>query len=91
MARDLNEERDRSVGTNSDRPETSRDLDSRTTMEIAGELAADAYSIVAALGFLTLSYWVLFRNLPVELFTIGLIAMVLIAVNVIVAVRKQSA
>jgi uncharacterized protein YqfA (UPF0365 family) len=50
-------------------------------------LAADAYNIVVALVCLSLAYWVLFRNLPVELFTLGLVATVLIAVNAVVAVR----
>jgi hypothetical protein len=89
MARDLNKARDNSVGTNGERTDIPGDSTGRTT-GLAGELAADAYNIVAALGFLSVAYWVLFRNLPVELFTLGLVATALIAVNVVVAVRDWS-
>ncbi|PSP56716.1 hypothetical protein BRC82_01160 [Halobacteriales archaeon QS_1_67_19] len=63
----------------------------QTVGELAGELASDAYNIVVALSILALSYWLLFRNLPVELFTLGLAATGLIAVNVLVALRRQYA
>jgi len=86
MARDLNKARDTSV----DRPDASSDS-RRETTDLASELAADAYNIVVALAMLSLSYWVLFRNLPVELFTLGLAATGLIAVNVVVALRHWSA
>ena len=86
MARDLNKARDTSV----DRPDARTDSRGETT-DLAGQLAADAYNIVVALAMLSLSYWVLFRNLPVELFTLGLAATGLIAVNVVVAVRHWSA
>ncbi|UPW01616.1 hypothetical protein M0R88_05815 [Halorussus gelatinilyticus] len=56
---------------------------------LASELAADAYNIVAALGLLLTAYWLVFRNLPVELFTLGLVTTALIAVNVVVAVKHQ--
>ncbi|WP_276299658.1 hypothetical protein [Halorussus lipolyticus] len=85
MARDLNKARDNSVGTNGER-NSAGDSTGGTT-GLAGELAADAYNIVAAIGFLSVAYWVLFRNLPAELFTLGLVATALIAVNVVVAVR----
>lgn len=91
MARDLNEARDSSVGTNTRRSDGASTQSNQTATKIAGELAADAYNIVAALGFLTLSYWILFRNLPAELFTLGLVAMALIVVNVVVAVRGRTA
>ena len=86
MARDLNKARDNSVGTNAERPEVTGDPRNQPS-ELAGEIAADAYNIVAALVCLSAAYWVVFRNLPVELFTLGLVAMALIAVNVVVAVR----
>lgn len=86
MARDLNKERDRSVGPDGERTITG-DPRSRTVMDLAGELATDTYNIVVALTFLSLSYWVMFRDLPVELFTLGLVAMGLVAVNVVVALR----
>jgi hypothetical protein len=86
MARDLNKARDTSV----DRPDASTDSRGETT-DLASQLAADAYNIVVALAMLSLSYWVLFRNLPVELFTLGLAATGLIAVNVVVAVRHWTA
>jgi len=85
MARDLNNRRDTSV----DRPDASSDSRGKPTT-LASELAADAYNIVVALAMLSLSYWVLFRNLPVELFTLGLAATGLIAVNVVVALRRWS-
>ncbi|WP_158058376.1 hypothetical protein [Halorussus halophilus] len=56
--------------------------------DLASELASDAYNIVVALAILSLSYWVLFRNLPVEWFTLGLTATVLIALNVLVAAKR---
>ncbi|MFC7081978.1 hypothetical protein [Halorussus caseinilyticus] len=88
MARDLNKARDSSVGTNGDHPDVTGEPRTQTTTDLAGELAADAYNIVVALAILSASYWVLFRNLPVELFTLGLIATCLVAVNVVVAVRR---
>ncbi|WP_134671153.1 hypothetical protein [Halorussus marinus] len=57
--------------------------------DVVGELAADAYSIVVALAALSLSYWVLFRHLPAELFTLGLVATALIVVNAAVAIRRR--
>lgn len=88
MARDLRKTRDSSVGPNGERPDVTGSTRTRTTSDLAGELAADAYNIVAALVFLSLAYWVLFRNLPVELFTLGLVATGLVAVNAVVAVRR---
>lgn len=88
MARDLNKARDSSVGTNADRSEVTGEPRTQTTTDLAGELAADAYNIVVALACLLAAYWVLFRNLPVELFTLGLVATSLVAVNVVVAVRR---
>jgi hypothetical protein len=87
MARDLNKARDTSVN----RPDANSDSRGETNTNLASELAADAYNIVVALAMLSLSYWVLFRNLPVELFTLGLAATGLIAVNVVVALRHWSA
>jgi hypothetical protein len=87
MARDLNKARDNSTGTNGKRTNVTRDPDGSTGL--VAELAADAYNIVAALGFLLIAYWVLFRNLPVELFTLGLVTTALIALNVVVAVRSR--
>ncbi|NHN60547.1 MULTISPECIES: hypothetical protein [Halorussus] len=63
----------------------------RTTSDLAGELAADAYNIVVALVCLSIAYYALFRNLPAELFTLGLVTSALIAVNVVVAVRRWHA
>lgn len=88
MARDLNKTRDSSVGPNAERSEATDASRTRTHFDLAGELAADAYNIVVALAILSLSYWVLFRNLPVELFTLGLVATSLVAVNAVVAVRR---
>ena len=90
MARDLNKARDNSVGSNAERPEVAGDSP-RTTTDLAGELAADAYNIVVALVCLSIAYYVLYRNLPAELFTLGLITTALIAVNVVVAVRRWHA
>jgi hypothetical protein len=86
MARDLNKARDNSTGTNGNRTDVTGTPGRNS---LVGELAADAYNIVAALGFLLLAYWVLFRNLPVELFTLGLVATALITLNVVVAVRSR--
>ena len=91
MARDLNKARDNSVGSNAERPEVAGESPARTTTDLAGELAADAYNIVVALVCLSIAYYVLFRNLPAELFTLGLITTALIAVNVVVAVRRWHA
>ncbi|MFC4450669.1 hypothetical protein [Halorussus aquaticus] len=89
MARDLTKAHDSSAGPNVESPDASGDSRRRTAGGLAGELASDAYNIVAALGFLSLAYWLLFRNLPVELFTLGLVATVLVAVNAVVAVRRR--
>jgi len=89
MARDLNKARDSSVGTNGEGPDAAGEASGDTT-GLVGELAADAYNIVAALGFLLTAYWLVFRNLPVELFTLGLVTTALIAVNVVVAVRHRN-
>ncbi|WP_435177262.1 hypothetical protein [Halorussus sp. AFM4] len=91
MARDLNKARDNSVGPNPERPDAAGDAAGRTTSDLAGELAADAYNIVVALVCLSIAYYVLFRNLPAELFTLGLVTTALIAVNVVVAVRRWHA
>jgi hypothetical protein len=87
MARDLNKARDNSTGANGKRTTVTGTSGENN---LAGELAADAYNIVAALGFLLLAYWVLFRNLPVKLFTLGLVTTALIALNVVVAVQVKS-
>ncbi|UPV75577.1 hypothetical protein M0R89_05795 [Halorussus limi] len=76
------------MGTNGERTDVVGDP-SGATGGLAGELAADAYNIVAALGFLLTAYWLVFRNLPVELFTLGLVTTALIAVNVVVALRYR--
>jgi len=89
MARDLNKERDNSVGTDGDRTDVAGEASGATT-GLIGELAADTYNIVAALGLLLTAYWLVFRNLPVELFTLGLVTTALVAVNVVVAVRHRS-
>ena len=88
MARDLNKARDNSVGQNGNRTNLTGEPRGQTPSDLAGELAADAYNIVVALVCLSLAYWVLFRDLPVELFTLGLAATALIAVNAVVAVRR---
>ncbi|USZ66687.1 hypothetical protein NGM10_08000 [Halorussus salilacus] len=88
MARDLNKARNDSVATNGDRTEVTGEPRGRSPGELAGELATDTYNIVVALAILSLSYWLLFRGLPVELFTLGLAAVVLAAVNGLVAVRR---
>ena len=84
MARDLNN-KNGTVAANSE--QQVNDPGPRRSTTLAGELAADAYNIVVALAILSLSYWLVFRSLPVELFTLGLAATLLIAINVIVAVR----
>lgn len=91
MARDLNETRDKTVASNGERTDVSGERPGRTTIDLASELAGDAYNIVVALAILSLSYWLVFRNLPVELFTLGLATLGLIAVNVVVALRHRSA
>ncbi|NEU55300.1 hypothetical protein [Halorussus sp. MSC15.2] len=88
MARDLNKARDNSVGTTRERTDVAGET-SGGTAGLASELAADAYNIVAALGLLLTAYWLLFRNLPVELFTLGLVTTALIAANVVVALRYR--
>ncbi|WP_132059124.1 hypothetical protein [Halorussus amylolyticus] len=87
MARDLNQARDDSVATNGERADVTGEPRGRSLGQLAGELASDAYNIVVALAILSASYWVMFRHLPVEWFTLGLAAMGLIAVNVVVALR----
>ena len=87
MARDLKKKRDNSVGTPRERTDVAGDASGATSL--ASELAADAYNIVAALGFLLTAYWLLFRNLPVELFTLGLVTITLIVVNAAVALRYR--
>lgn len=84
MARDLNKRRDGSV----EQADVSDEPRGQTITNLAGELATDAYNIVAALGLLLLAYRMLFRNLPTELFTLSLMALGLIAVNVVVTVRR---
>ena len=84
MARDLNN-KNGTAAANGEQ-EVPGEPRPRAHAGLAGELAADAYNIVVALVFLALSYWLLFRNLPVEWFTLGLVASALIAVNVLVAV-----
>ncbi|WP_135853388.1 hypothetical protein [Halorussus salinus] len=75
------------MGTTRERTDAAGDASGDTGL--AGELAADAYNIVAALGLLLTAYWLIFRNLPVELFTLGLVTTALIAVNVVVAVKRR--
>lgn len=89
MARNLNKERDTSTTAENERPEVPGEPRTQTALDLASELAADAYNIVVALAILSLSYWVVFRSLPVELFTLGLITMGLIAVNIIIALRDR--
>jgi hypothetical protein len=88
MARDLNKARDNSVGANGERTDVAGEA-SGGTVGLVSELAADAYNIVAALGFLLTAYWLIFRNLPVELFTLGVVTITLIVVNVVVALRHR--
>ena len=86
MARDLNQ----SGGSAAPSPDTTDVTGEPRTQspdDLATDLAADAYNIVVALVFLSLSYWALFRSLPVEWFTLGLAAVVLIALNVVVMAR----
>jgi len=89
MARDLNKARDKSAATDGERTNVTGDPRGQSSADVVGELAADAYSIVVALAALSLSYWVLFRHLPAELFTLGLVATGLIAVNAVVALRRR--
>ncbi|WP_115865300.1 hypothetical protein [Halorussus litoreus] len=90
MARDLRKARDSSVGTDGDPADTGGDSRGPTTVDLASELAADAYNIVVALAILTASYWLAFRDLPVELFTLGLVTLGLVALNVAVALRYRA-
>jgi len=89
MARDLKKARDNSVATDGERVDVTDDPRGQSSADVVSELAADAYSIVVALVALSLSYWVLFRHLPAELFTLGLVATGLIVVNAVVAIRRQ--
>lgn len=88
MARDLNKARNDSVATNTERMEVTGEPRARSYTDLVEELASDAYNIVVALTILSLSYWVMFRHLPVEWFTLGLAAMVLIALNAAVALKS---
>ena len=87
MARDLNKARNDSVATNNEHVEVTGKPRGRSSADLVGELASDAYNIVVALTILSLSYWVLFRHLPVEWFTLGLAATVLIVLNAAVALK----
>jgi hypothetical protein len=88
MARDLNRNRDSSARTDGEATDATVGPRETTSADLASELAADAYNIVAALACLSAAYWVAFRSLPAELFTLGLVATGLVAVNVAVAVRR---
>lgn len=87
MARDLSQNGG-STARHPDTTDVTGEPRSQSPGDLASDIASDAYNIVVALLILSLSYWVLFRNLPVEWFTLGLAAMVLIAVNVLVAAKR---
>ncbi|WP_166035464.1 hypothetical protein [Halorussus pelagicus] len=76
------------MGTTGERTGVAGDASDGTT-SLASELAAEPYNIVAALGLLLTAYWLLFRNLPVELFTLGLVTLALTVANVVVALRYR--